>query len=157
MMLNLNSEIIYRKANSQDLEEIINLLIDDDLGKLRQKSFEDNIEKYTDVFEKINNDSNQYIVIVELDNKIMGTCHLTFMQSLTFNGSLRMNIEAVRVKKDFRDLGIGKLMIKKSIEIAKENGVKIIQLTTNKSRIKAKKFYEDLGFEASHEGMKLYL
>ena len=156
-MLNLNSEIIYRKANSQDLEEIINLLIDDDLGKLRQKSFEDNIEKYTDVFEKINNDSNQYIVIVELDNKIMGTCHLTFMQSLTFNGSLRMNIEAVRVKKDFRDLGIGKLMIKKSIEIAKENGVKIIQLTTNKSRIKAKKFYEDLGFEASHEGMKLYL
>ena len=157
MMLNLNSEIIYRKANSQDLEEIINLLIDDDLGKLRQKSFEDNIEKYTDVFEKINNDSNQYIVIVELDNKIMGTCHLTFMQSLTFNGSLRVNIEAVRVKKDFRDLGIGKLMIKKSIEIAKENGVKIIQLTTNKSRIKAKKFYEDLGFEASHEGMKLYL
>jgi ribosomal protein S18 acetylase RimI-like enzyme len=68
-----------------------------------------------------------------------------------------MNIEAVRISKDFQGHGFGKYMINKAIEIAKKNDVKIVQLTTNKIRVKAKKFYEDLGFKASHEGMKLYL
>ena len=68
-----------------------------------------------------------------------------------------MNIEAVRVDKDCRGQNIGTLMMKEVVNIAKSKDVKIIQLTTNKEHIEAKKFYENLGFEASHEGMKLYL
>jgi N-acetylglutamate synthase-like GNAT family acetyltransferase len=152
-----NLEIIYRKAKSEDLKAIIDLLRDDDLGNSRQKLFQDNITKYVDVFNKINCDENQYLMVLEFEDKIIGTCHLTFMQSLTFDVGSRMNIEAVRISKDFQGHGFGKYMINKAIEIAKKNDVKIVQLTTNKIRVKAKKFYEDLGFKASHEGMKLYL
>jgi len=96
-------------------------------------------------------------MVVELNSKIVGTCHLTIIPSLTFLGSTRMLIEAVRVSENYRGQKIGQWMIKSSINYGKSKGASIIQLTTNKKRIDAKRFYEHLGFEATHEEMKLYL
>lgn len=96
-------------------------------------------------------------MVVELENKIIATCHLTIMPSLTFNGSTRMQIEAVRVSEKLRGHKIGEWVINQAIEYAKSKNVKIIQLTTNIKRPKAKIFYERLGFEPTHVGMKLYL
>ena len=97
------------------------------------------------------------MLVVELNSKIVGTCHLTIIPSLTFLGSTRMQIEAVRVSENYRGQKIGQWMIKSAIDYGKSKGASIIQLTTNKKRIDAKRFYEHFGFETTHEGMKLYL
>jgi N-acetylglutamate synthase-like GNAT family acetyltransferase len=96
-------------------------------------------------------------MVVEKGNEIIAMCHLTIMPSLTFMGSTRMEIQAVRVADKYRGQKIGSWMFDQAISYAKEHDVSILQLTTNKKRHQAKHFYEKLGFEASHEGMKLYL
>lgn len=96
-------------------------------------------------------------MVVEIDKEIVGTCHLTIMPSLTFTGQTRIQIEAVRVAERCRGQKIGEWMIDAAILYAKQNGATIIQLTTNKQRDKAINFYEKLGFQSAHEGMKLYL
>jgi GNAT superfamily N-acetyltransferase len=81
---------------------------------------------------------------------------LSFIQYLTYRGGIRAQIEAVRIRKDKRGLGIGKTMFKWAINRAKERNAHLLQLTTDKKRPKAIKFYEDLGFKATHEGMKIH-
>lgn len=150
------TKLTHRKAKLEDLPRIIELLLEDELGKTREsKAALD--DRYTKAFHKIDADPNQYLMVVENEDEIVGTCHLTIMPSLTFVGSTRMQIEAVRVAEKYRGQKIGKWMFDQAIAYAKENGAAIIQLTTNKKRPKAKHFYEKLGFEASHDGMKLYL
>ena len=96
-------------------------------------------------------------MVVENGDEIISTCHLTIMPSLTFIGSTRMQIEAVRVIQKYRGQKIGEWMMQEAMEYGKSKGASIIQLTTNKQRTSAKHFYEKLSFEATHEGMKLYL
>ena len=146
-----------RKAKIDDLPKIIDLLIEDDLGKSREVKDLTLNQKYTDAFYKIDEDKNQYLMVVENCDEIVGTCHLTIMSSLTFIGSTRMQIEVVRVAGKLRGQKIGEWMMKEAIEYGKSRGVLIMQLTTNKKRQKAKAFYEKLAFKATHEGMKLYL
>lgn len=143
----------FRRATKADLVQIITLLSEDELGKTREDS--QNLENYAVAFSEISADKNNFLAVVELENEVIGTCHLTLMPSLTMQGSKRMNIEAVRVKGSFRNQKIGQWMIDRTVQFAKENQVKIIQLTTNKERQNARRFYENLGFVASHEGMKL--
>ncbi|CAM2777902.1 GNAT family N-acetyltransferase [Legionella worsleiensis] len=149
--------IRYRKANINDLPLIVTFLLEDELGKTRENKQSVLDQRYVDAFYKIDIDPNQYLMIVENDDEIIGTCHLTIMPSLTFTGQTRMQIEAVRVSEQFRGQKIGEWMMNAAINYGKSKGASIIQLTTNKKRLRAKKFYEKLGFEASHEGMKLYL
>jgi GNAT superfamily N-acetyltransferase len=139
------------------LEPIIHLLADDDLGKQREKPVTNMNLAYKTAFDRILADPNQFLMVIETEGRIVGTCHLTLMPSLTFQGALRMNIEAVRVDSSFRGQGIGEWMFSQVVELAKVEGCKIIQLTTNKKRSDALRFYEKLGFKATHEGMKLYL
>jgi N-acetylglutamate synthase-like GNAT family acetyltransferase len=153
----MNKQFNHRKATINDLHTIIALLLEDELGHARESLSVKPDQRYIDAFHKIDADSNQYLMVVESDKEIIGTCHLTIMPSLTFIGSTRMQIEAVRISQKYRNQGIGKRMINEAIEWAKLNSVSIIQLTTNKKRTKAKNFYESIGFEASHEGMKMYL
>lgn len=153
----MNKQFNHRKATINDLHTIVSLLLEDELGHARENLSEKPDQPYIDAFHKIDADSNQYLMIVESDKEIIGTCHLTIMPSLTFIGSTRMQIEAVRISQKYRNQGIGKRMINEAIEWAKLNSASIIQLTTNKKRTKAKNFYESIGFEASHEGMKMYL
>ena len=151
------NNITNRKARLNDLPRLIELLSEDELGQTRESKSSELDENYIKAFHKIDSDSNQYLMVVENDSEIIGTCHLTIMPSLTFRGSSRLQIEAVRVVGKYRGQKIGSWMLNKAINYAKENDISIIQLTTNKKRQKAKAFYEKLGFEGSHEGMKLYL
>jgi ribosomal protein S18 acetylase RimI-like enzyme len=153
----MNEYIRHRKANINDLPLIVTLLLEDELGKTRESKQSALDQRYIDAFLKIDIDPNQYLMIVENDDETIGTCHLTLMPSLTFTGQTRMQIEAVRVSEHYRGQKIGEWMMNAAVNYGKSKGASIIQLTTNKKRSRAKKFYEQLGFEASHEGMKLYL
>ena len=147
--------LTHRKATLNDLNAILNLLLEDELGKTRESTELD--QRYMDAFYKIDTDPNQYLMLVENGSEIVGMCHLTIMPSLTFRGSTRMQIEAVRVAEKYRGQKIGEWAMKSAVLYGKSKGASIVQLTTNKKRPSAKSFYEKLGFEASHEGMKLYL
>ncbi len=149
--------LIYRKAHVNDLKEIIFLLADDKLGHLRERADDPMAQSYLDSFTKIDNDPNQYLIVIEDDGSIIGTCHATLLYSLTFSGSTRLQIEAVRVSASARGQNIGQQMIAFAISWGKRHGATIVQLTTNKERPDALRFYEKLGFKATHEGMKLYL
>jgi GNAT superfamily N-acetyltransferase len=147
----------FRKATENDVSIIVEMIADDELGKKRE-NFQNTLPKeYLKAFEKINSDENQELIVVENKNsEIIGTLQLSFIQYLTYRGGIRAQIEAVRIRKDKRGLGIGKTMFKWAINRAKERNAHLLQLTTDKKRPKAIKFYEDLGFKATHEGMKIH-
>jgi len=145
------------KATIDDLPDIIALLAEDDLGQTRELVGTTPDQRYIDAFHRISDDPNQFLMVVTLNDLIVGTCHLTIMPSLTFTGSTRMQIEAVRVSSKHRGQKIGKWMMNAAIDYATSKDATILQLTTNLMRPRAKAFYERLGFEASHMGMKLYI
>jgi GNAT superfamily N-acetyltransferase len=149
--------LIFRKATENDVSTIVEMIADDELGKKRE-NFQDPLpEEYLKAFEKINSDENQELIVVEnKKSEIIGTFQLSFIQYLTYQGGIRAQIEAVRIRKDKRGLGIGKTMFEWAISRAKERNAHLLQLTTDKKRPKAIKFYEDLGFKATHEGMKIH-
>lgn len=148
-------QLTYRRAKYEDLEGIISLLVDDLLGKTRELGAD--MSGYSHAFAWIDSDSNQYLMVVEQGQQLVGTCHLTLMPSLTFQGSTRLQIEAVRVRRCDRGQGFGEQMIGFAIAWGQERGVKMVQLMTDKRRTEALRFYEKLGFKASHQGMKLHL
>ena len=147
----------FRKATINDISTIIEMIADDELGSKRENFQTPLPAEYLKAFEKIDSDENQELIIVENDNsEIIGTLQLTFIQYLTYQGGIRAQIEAVRIRKDKRGLGIGKKMFEWAIERAKEKKAHLLQLTSDKKRPNAIKFYEDLGFVKSHEGMKIH-
>ncbi|PCJ26924.1 MAG: GNAT family N-acetyltransferase [Rickettsiales bacterium] len=149
--------LTHRKVCIDDLKIIVDLLSTDKLGKTREQISEELDGRYIDAFHKIDNDPNQYLMALCEGKKIVGTSHCTLMPSLTFTGSTRMQIEAVRVCQSARGKNIGQQMIEFAIGWGKNHGATIFQLSTNKERVDALRFYEKLGFNATHEGMKLYL
>ena len=151
------AQLSQRKAVAADLAGIIELLHDDELGQHREDAGAEIHQRYAEVFSQIAADPSHYLMVVERCGELVGTCHLTLIPSLTFLGSLRLQIEAVRVSTNVRGQGIGSWMIRQAIDYGATRGARIIQLTTNKQRVKALRFYESLGFQATHEGMKLYL
>ncbi|OGN59081.1 MAG: hypothetical protein A3G30_03015 [Chlamydiae bacterium RIFCSPLOWO2_12_FULL_49_12] len=110
---------IFRRAKQSDLEDIIYLLADDELGKQREKLSVTIPSNYLDAFIRID--------VVESRDIIVGTCHLTLMPSLTFQGGLRMNVEAVRIASSCRGQGVGEWMINQALSLARKEGCKIIQ------------------------------
>lgn len=153
----MKEKLIFKRAKMENLRRIIELLIDDELGRTREELGNSLDPRYIKAFEKINEDPHQHLMVVERGGEIVGTCHLTLMPSLSFKGSMRLNIEAVHVAQHCRGQGIGTWMMRQAIEYGKSLGASIVQLTTNKKRLRAKAFYERLGFHATHEGMKLML
>lgn len=148
----------FRKATEIDLPIIVAMLADDDLGKKRENFSLPLPDEYTTAFKNITSDINQELIVVENEStEIIGTLHLTFIQYLTYRGGIRAQIEAVRIRKDQRGLGIGRTMFQWAIDRAKARKAHLLQLTTDKQRPKALKFYETLGFKATHEGMKMHL
>jgi len=150
--------MVFRKAVKDDLPFIIQMLADDKLGSLRESYGSPIPEKYYQAFDKIAQDQNQELIVIENEsNKVIGTLQLTFIQYLTYQGGLRAQVEAVHIREDQRGKGIGEMVFKWAIERAREKGAHLLQLTTDKQRPDAIRFYEKLGFRASHEGMKLHL
>jgi GNAT superfamily N-acetyltransferase len=147
----------FRKATLPDVSAIIEMLADDELGQQREDFKTPLPQRYLTAFEHITKDENQELIVVENDQlELIGTLQLSFIQYLTYRGGIRAQIEAVRIRKDKRGLGIGKTMFKWAINRAKERNAHLLQLTTDKKRPEAIKFYEDLGFKSSHEGMKIH-
>ena len=147
----------FRKATKKDISVIVEMIADDELGKDRENFHTPLPNEYMKAFERINSDENQELIVVENENaEIVGTLQLTFIQYLTYRGGIRAQIEAVRIRKDKRGIGLGKIMFEWAIKRAQERKAHLLQLTTDKKRPKAIKFYEDLGFTQSHEGMKMH-
>ncbi|UCD60411.1 MAG: GNAT family N-acetyltransferase [Flavobacteriaceae bacterium] len=150
--------MIIRRAKQADLSAIVELLANDELGRLRENFTTPLPELYLNAFDKINSDQNQELVVMASESGfVIGTLQLSFIQYLTYQGGIRAQIEAVRVHENYRNKGIGQELIEWAIERSKQKGAHVVQLTTDKKRKSALKFYEKLGFIASHEGMKLHL
>lgn len=145
-----------RKATRDDLHKLVQLIANDPLGKTRERI--DQFEKYASAFDLIMNDSHQELLAVEDEHgEIIGTFQLTFIQYLAHEGRYVMQVESVHVREDQRSKGIGAKMFQWAFQHAKEKGASRVQLTSDKRRPDAKRFYERLGFVASHEGFKLNL
>ncbi len=148
--------LTFRLASNDDISTIIQMLSDDPLGANRER-FEDPLpEMYYKAFNFINDDPNNELVVVTIDKNIAGFMQITFIPYLTYQGKWRALIEGVRVNKDYRSQGIGKQLFQWAIQRAKDRNCHLIQLTTDKKRPDAIRFYKSLGFVSSHEGMKLH-
>ena len=150
-------EIIFRIAMRADLPSIVRLLADDDLGRQRERYEEPLPESYYSAYEEMNQDPNHELIVAELSGEVIGTLHLMFLPSISFQGGLRTQIESVRVDTRHQNQGIGSEMMKWTIERARARGAHIVQLTTHQSREDAHRFYKRLGFKGTHLGMKLNL
>lgn len=150
----MNPALSFRLATETDLPILIQLLADDMLGAQREKATTTLSISYLQAFERIQNDPNQELTVAEINNEIVGTFQLSFIQYLTHQGGMRAQIEAVRVSSAQRGKGIGNAMFDYAIGRAQEKGCCMVQLTTDKQRPDALRFYESLGFVATHEGMK---
>jgi GNAT superfamily N-acetyltransferase len=149
--------LLYRLASRDDLVEIVAMLADDALGAAREQFQIPLPEAYLRAFEAISRDSNQELTVAEHNGELIATFQLTFIPYLTYQGGIRAQIEAVRVKSTYRGHGVGTELFRYAIQRATERSAHVLQLTTDKKRPDAKRFYESLGFVDSHEGMKLHL
>ncbi|GAB4509799.1 MAG: GNAT family N-acetyltransferase [Allomuricauda sp.] len=147
----------FRKATIKDVPTIVQMIADDALGSTRENYTIPLPQTYYDAFERIDTDKNQELTVVENEvGEVIGVFQMTFIPYLTYQGGIRAQIEGVRVKKTYRNQGVGKTIFQWAIQRAKERNAHLLQLTTDKKRPDAIRFYESLGFKASHEGMKMH-
>lgn len=150
-------DLIFRPATISDLPDIVRMLADDFLGVQREQ-YEDPLpESYIKAFREIEADKNNHLIVAEKKSEVIGTLQLTYTPSISFRGGKRATVESVRVDEKYRGKGIGKELMLYAIGRAKEAGCISMQLTTNRDREDAHRFYRALGFEGSHLGMKLKL
>ena len=150
-------EVTIRPARRADLPRIVRLLADDPLGARRESPGEPLPDCYGAAFDGIADDPNNELVVALQGDEVIGCLQLTFLPGLSRRGMTRAQIESVRVASSARGSGIGRELIDWAIARARERGCGLVQLTTDKQRPDAHRFYESLGFVASHEGMKLPL
>jgi ribosomal protein S18 acetylase RimI-like enzyme len=157
-MTNVNQiDISFRQAETRDLPDIVRMLADDFLGSQRER-YEDPLPaSYLSAFHQIESDPNNELIVAETDGRVVGTMQITFTPSISFQGGMRATVESVRVDELFRGRGIGREMMLWAMTRARSRGCISMQLTTNISRTDAHRFYETLGFEKTHLGMKLRL
>jgi len=150
-------EVTIRRAESGDLGAIVDLLADDPLGAGRETAARALDRAYAEAFQAVDADPNQLLVVVERAGHIVGCLHLSFVPGLTRRGMWRGQIKGVRVATDERNSGLGRRLFEWAIQRCRESGYGLVQLTTDKTRPDAHRFYESFGFTASREGMKLAL
>jgi GNAT superfamily N-acetyltransferase len=141
-----------RRAAPDDVAAIVRLIVDDQISAARESP---DHEPYEAAFRRIDVDPAQLLVVAVLDGEVVGTLQLTVIPGLARAGALRGQIEAVRVRADVRGRGIGEAVLRWVVEEARRRGCALVQLTTDKRRTDAHRFYARLGFTASHEGFKL--
>ncbi|BCW68738.1 N-acetyltransferase [Arthrobacter sp. NicSoilB4] len=150
-----------RPAERPDLPGILRLLADDQLGSSREDASDP--APYEEAFAAIDADPAHLLLVGEVapadasGTRLVATFQLSFLPGLSRRGSWRAQLEAVRVSEDLRGQGVGAAMVEWAIEESRRRGCSLVQLTTDKSRTAAHRFYDRLGFAASHEGMKLVL
>lgn len=148
---------VARRAVRADLQRLVELLADDalgrELGKDRHVDPADQ-PRYIAAFETIDTDNNQLLLVAEAEGRIVAMLQLTFIPGLSRRGAWRAHIESVRVDSALRGRGIGGWLIEQAVQIARQRGCRLAQLTSDKRRTEAHRFYGRLGFTATHEGFK---
>ncbi|WP_366249869.1 GNAT family N-acetyltransferase [Terribacillus aidingensis] len=148
----------FRMAAEKDLDYIVAMLADDVLGSKRERYEHPLPTSYRKAFQAIVSDpNNELVVAYDGKDNVIGVQQITFTPYLTHQGGWRATIEGVRTASSVREEGIGSELIKWGIKRAKDRGCHVVQLTTDKKRPDALRFYERLGFKATHEGLKLKL
>ncbi|AKO93137.1 GNAT family acetyltransferase [Priestia filamentosa] len=153
----MEQKLEFRIATEQDLGQIVAMLADDILGSKRERYEQPLPESYLKAFQAIKDDPNNELVVAVDGNKVIGVQQITFTPYITHQGGWRATIEGVRTSSSVRSKGVGTKLIKWAIQRAKERGCHLIQLTTDKKRDDALRFYKHLGFQATHEGLKMKL
>ena len=146
---------VFRSAKQSDLADIIRLLADDDLGSTREVVSDPVDIRYLAAFAAIEADPNQLLAVaIDETDRIVGCLQLSFVPGLSRTGMWRGQIESVRIAKGHRGSGLGSQFIEWAIARCAERGCGLVQLTSDKMRADSIRFYEKLGFVASHEGLK---
>jgi ribosomal protein S18 acetylase RimI-like enzyme len=150
-------DIELREATIADLPAIVALLADDVIGSARESAHTPLDPAYERAFVAVDADPDELLVVACIGSDVVGTLQCTFLHHLSHRGAVRAHIESVRVASAFRGHGIGHQLMEWTLDRARERGARVAQLSTDKSRVDAQRFYESLGFRATHEGMKLPL
>lgn len=148
-------DLTIRRATVDDVPEIVAMLADDVLGATRETP--DDLAPYLAAFAVIDADPHQKLVVAERAGRVVGTLQLTILPGLSRRASTRALIEAVRVSSDERGSGLGRQLLTWAVEEARRSGCALVQLTSDKARTDAHRFYERLGFQPTHVGFKLML
>ncbi|MCT9110613.1 GNAT family N-acetyltransferase [Streptomyces mirabilis] len=144
-----------RPAASDDVPAIVAMLADDPLGAQRESP--DDLTPYLAALERLSADPNQHLVVAVREGRVVGTLQLTVLPGLSRKGATRALIEGVRIHSDERGSGLGTWFIEWAIEESRRQGCQLVELTSDATRTDAHRFYERLGFTASHVGFKLAL
>lgn len=148
----MNDDLTIDRARTEDVEALVAMLADDPLGARRESPEEPRI--YQAAFEAIDADPNQFLAVARRDGRVVGTLQLTFIPGLSRRGAMRAQVEAVRVHTSERGRGLGTDLLLWAEEEARRRGAAMVQLTSDASRVEAHRFYERLGYTASHVGFK---
>lgn len=151
-----SDELQFRQASAGDLPAIVALLADDEFGRVRNPHYDDARSDYDAAFAEMTGNDN-HVVVAESGGRLVGCYQLTVIRGLSHRGAARAQIESVRVASDRRGKGLGRQLMQDAIRRARERGANLVQLTTDTRRPDTRRFYERLGFAASHHGMKLRL
>jgi ribosomal protein S18 acetylase RimI-like enzyme len=152
-VIRVPTDVIFRSATEADLPAIVALLADDEIGAGR----EGESDRYLTAFRDVSADPRNHVVVAEVGGEVAGTLQLTYIPGLSRMGTERAHIEGVRVASAHRGRGLGREMISWAVDQAKRRGCGLVQLTSDKRRTDAIRFYASLGFESTHEGLKLSL
>jgi GNAT superfamily N-acetyltransferase len=144
-------ELVFREAKLDDLERVVELIADDAVAARRTGSYG---EPHLRAFEAITASPDNELVVAESEGVVIGVLQLTFIPGISRNGATRLLVEAVRVDRALRGQGIGRLLMEHAHERGQERACVLAQLTSDKQRPEAHRFYRDLGYEQSHEGFK---
>ncbi len=147
----------FRTARADDLPELVRMLADDALGSQREIHSDPIAAGYAEAFAAIKCDANNELVVAVVDDLVVGMLQITFISYLTYRGQWRALVEGVRVSSRVRSQGVGEAMLRWAIERARSRNCVMVQLTTDRAREDALRFYERLGFVPSHHGLKLHL
>jgi GNAT superfamily N-acetyltransferase len=150
-----DAPVVLRRATAADVEAVVRLVAADQLGATREDVRD--LTAYQRAFDAVDADPAQLLVVLDHAGEVVGTMQLTTLPGLSRRGATRLQLEAVRVAASHRGQRLGEEMVRWAVQHARDTGCSLVQLTTDKSRVDAHRFYERLGFTASHEGYKLTL
>ncbi|MFF7608746.1 GNAT family N-acetyltransferase [Streptomyces parvulus] len=149
------ADLEIRRTTAADVPAVVAMLADDPLGAERESP--DDLTPYLAALERLDADPNQHVVVAVREGRVVGTLQLTIVPGLSRRGATRSIIEGVRIHADERGGGLGTQLIEWAVDESRRQGCHLVQLTSDKSRTDAHRFYERLGFSASHTGFKLQL
>ncbi|MBT8405521.1 MAG: GNAT family N-acetyltransferase [Gemmatimonadetes bacterium] len=146
-----------REAVERDVPDLVTLLADDPLGSQREAPGPEQMSAYQSAFQAIVERADHTLLVADRGGRPVAVLQLSFLPHLTYTGGWRAQIEGVRVCAELRATGLGRRLLEEAIDRARDRGCHLVQLTTDARRPAARAFYERLGFQATHHGMKMHL